>query len=158
MLEKRSHAIILYIGYYPHPTLYVFCFVMLVIIYLLLAGSLVYYIWSFLQVSLDSISYSEELYAVKSASSDSFFDYTSKVIAVFGDKPGIDDQVARTVQEQSKRFGITYHGNSPNDNVVRSLQDVAPYRLIFTVLIRGTKLCTIVIHLNISELVFPLLS
>ena len=31
-------------------TLYVFCLVMLVIIYLLLAGALVYYIWSFLQV------------------------------------------------------------------------------------------------------------
>ena len=31
-------------------TLYVFCFVMLIIIYVLLAGSLIYYIWSFIQV------------------------------------------------------------------------------------------------------------
>ena len=31
-------------------TLYVFCFVILAIIYVLLAGSLVYYIWSFLKV------------------------------------------------------------------------------------------------------------
>jgi len=34
-------------------TLYIFCFVMLIIIYVLLAGSLIYYIWSFIQEKQD---------------------------------------------------------------------------------------------------------
>jgi hypothetical protein len=78
------------------------------------------------QVALDSITYSEDLYAGKTASSDSFFDYTVKALCVLPQKPAVTELTSRQVQEQATRLGITFHRNSPNDRITRALQNVAP--------------------------------
>ena len=78
------------------------------------------------QVILDSVSYSEQLWASKLATSDSFFDWCDKVVNLFhGSAVGCVSW--KYVQTVMKDLGVTYHGVAPSDNVVRALQNCAPY-------------------------------
>ena len=76
---------------------------------------------------LDSITYSEELFAAKTASSDSFFDYTQKVVELFPREPAFSGISVKAAQGHAKKLGITFHGVPLSDTVTRALQNVAPY-------------------------------
>ena len=79
------------------------------------------------QVSLDSISYSEDLFAARTLSSDSFFDYSQKVIDLFPPEPAFGGLTGRVVKEHAERLGLRFHGSPVSDNIQRALQNVAPY-------------------------------
>lgn len=81
------------------------------------------------QIILDSISYSEELYATKSASSDSFFDWVEKVVGVFPKEPTFVSLTGKAVKDRGDKLGITFHGNKVNENIQRALQHAAPFVL-----------------------------
>ena len=87
------------------------------------------------QVTLDSVSYSEQLWSAKLATSDSFFDWCDKVVTLFPNKSAVGDMPVKDVQKQFGQLGVTYHGVQPSDNVVRALQNCAPY-------VSDGKVCT----------------
>jgi len=84
---------------------------------------------TFKQVILDSVSYSEQLFAAKLATSDSFFDWCDKVVTLLGaySTAAVGDMPVKDVQKQFEQLGVTYHGVKTSDNVVRALQNCAPY-------------------------------
>ena len=75
---------------------------------------------------LDSVSYSEELAAAKSASSDSFVEFAEKAVDLIS-----ADEVAKAsvkvLVEKAKKLNLTYHGLPVSDNTARALQAMAPY-------------------------------
>ena len=78
------------------------------------------------QVSLDSITYSEDLFAANSTSSDSFFTFAEKVLTVFP-ADFLSTNSAAKIVLRAGNLGITFHGNPVNDNIARALQNVAPF-------------------------------
>ena len=81
---------------------------------------------SLVQVSLDSITYSEDLFASNSATSDAFLTFAEKLI---GALPSgfIASNSARNIVLHAKSIGISFHGSAVGDNVARALMYVAPY-------------------------------
>ena len=56
------------------------------------------------QVSLDSISYSEDLFAAKTVVSDSFFDFAQKLIDVFPLEPAFGGLTGKIVKEHAEKL------------------------------------------------------
>ena len=79
------------------------------------------------QCVLDSLSYSEELFVAKEATSDSFFDFTVKVVRLFPGEPAIGSMTTKDLKTKLDKLGVTFHGSTPNENVIRSLLNSAPY-------------------------------
>ena len=79
------------------------------------------------QVCLDSITYSEDLFAANASSSDSFFDFTQKVIQLFPAELAVGSMSVKAVISAADKAGISYHGIKVNDNCARALQNVAPF-------------------------------
>ena len=79
------------------------------------------------QVSLDSISYSEDLFAAKTVVSDSFFDFAQKLIGVFPIEPAFGGLSGKMMKDHADKLGIRYHGNKIGDTLVRGLQNLAPF-------------------------------
>ena len=79
------------------------------------------------QVALDSITYSEDLFAAKAASSDSFYDFTETNVDLFHPSEAFGTLPAKTIQGHAAKLGVTFHGQKLNDNVTRALQNVASY-------------------------------
>ena len=77
------------------------------------------------QVALDSITYSEDLFAAKAASSDSFYDFTEQIVDLFHPSEAFGTLPAKTIQGHAAKLGVTFHGQKLNDNVTRALQNVA---------------------------------
>lgn len=82
---------------------------------------------SYTQVSLDSITYSEDLYAAKTASSDSFFDFTEKVMGLFPAEPAVGGMTSKAVIEHMDKLGVTFHGKRLGEPLARAVQQLAPY-------------------------------
>ena len=79
------------------------------------------------QICLDSISYGEDLHNAKMVSSDSFFDFAQKVIALFPSEPPFRSLMRRTVEDFLKKNQITFHGGDVSINGIRALLSVAPF-------------------------------
>ena len=76
------------------------------------------------QITLDSITYSEDLFASNLASSDSFFDFALKVVVLLGD---VSNHTRNSLTEAAAKIGLSFHGKKFKDNHARDLQHVAPY-------------------------------
>ena len=61
------------------------------------------------QVVLDSLSYSEELFAHKAGHSDSFFDFAEK-FADLVSKPNLDKMSAKAIATEVAKLNVTFHG------------------------------------------------
>ena len=79
------------------------------------------------QVMLDSITYSEDLFAIKTATSDAFLDFSAKVINLFPPSPAFGGLQVPQILATTKSMALTFHGNALGDNAARALQWVAPY-------------------------------
>jgi hypothetical protein len=78
------------------------------------------------QVLLDSITYSEDLYAANSGTSDAFLTFAEKVISAL--PPGfLQTKTAKNVVERAASLGISFHGSAVGDSVARALINVAPF-------------------------------
>ena len=60
------------------------------------------------QVSLDSISYSEDLFAAKTVVSDSFFDFAQKLIDVFPLEPAFGGLTGKIVKEHAENWNMAF--------------------------------------------------
>ena len=80
---------------------------------------------SLAQVSLDSINYSEDLYASNSASSV-FFTFAEKCMTVFP-PDFVGNNSAKSIASRAKTHDISFHGSAVGDNVARALLNVAPF-------------------------------
>ena len=59
-----------------------------------------------LQVCLDSMTYSEDLWSVNSVSADSFFDFVAKVIALTGEESADGDLTSKQFQQICNALGV----------------------------------------------------
>ena len=82
---------------------------------------------SLAQVVLDSITYSEDLYAGKEATSDSFFDWTDKVFSLLSPKAAVDAMMLKDLKAAVDKLAVTYHGVAPSVAVLRAFQNCAPF-------------------------------
>ena len=82
---------------------------------------------SHVQICLDSITYGEDLHVAKMASSDGFFDFAQKVIALFPTHPPFVRLLRREIQATCEKHKVTFHCNSVGVNAVRALLSVAPF-------------------------------
>ena len=73
---------------------------------------------------MDSITYSEELFAAKLAASDSFYDFATKAGELI---PALESMTAKAVVDRCSELGIAFHAQKVNDNTARALQNVYPY-------------------------------
>ena len=76
------------------------------------------------QVALDSITYSEELFASSFGTNDSFLTFAEKVMSAF--QPDFfATATVKTNMPSSATLVISYHGSAVGDNVARALMNVA---------------------------------
>ena len=73
------------------------------------------------------MSYSEDLFVANACSSDSFFDFTQKVLEIFPHEPAFGGLTAKAIIQQAGTSGVTFHGTKVNENIARALQYVAPF-------------------------------
>ena len=78
------------------------------------------------QVVLDSLSYSEELFAHKAGHSDSFFDFAEKFADLIG-KANLDKMSVKAISTAAAKLNVTFHGAEINDSCGRCLQTMSPY-------------------------------
>ena len=78
------------------------------------------------QVSLDSITYSEDLFAANSASSDAFLAFAEKVMSAL---PAgfLQSHSVKNIVARAESLGISFHGSAVGDSVARALINVAPF-------------------------------
>ena len=79
------------------------------------------------QVSVDSISYSEELFTANQLYSDSFVDFSQKAVACFKDEAAFAAMTGKQMKEFLGKLGVRFHGTPMNDNIQRALISVAPF-------------------------------
>ena len=80
---------------------------------------------SMVQVTLDSITYSEDLFAAHSANSDSFMTFAEKVMVAL--PPGFLGSTSVTnIVIRTTNLGISFHGSAVGDNTARALTYVSP--------------------------------
>ena len=84
---------------------------------------------SLIQVSLDNITYSEDLFASNTASSDAFFTFAEKVMAAFP-PDFVGKNSARNIVMRAGDLGISFRGSAVGDGVARALMNVAPFVIV----------------------------
>jgi len=77
------------------------------------------------QITVDSLSYSEELYATNCVTSDSFFDFVVKVESLLGSAAG--EMNSKQLQQRCRDLAISFHGQAIGDNAARAIQAVLPF-------------------------------
>ena len=82
---------------------------------------------SYKQVCLDSITFSEDLFAAKTASSDHFLDFGDKVVSLFPSEPAFFSLAVKTIQDHAGKLGLTFHGSEIGTNAAKALLHVAPF-------------------------------
>ena len=81
---------------------------------------------STVQVILDSITYSEDLFAAQCANSDSFMTFAEKL--VFALPSGfIGTNSVKGIVARMSSLGITFHASAVGENTARALTYVNPY-------------------------------
>ena len=78
------------------------------------------------QVALDSITYSEDLFASNSASSDAFLTFAEKVMSVIPTHYLATASV-KNIIARAATLGLSFHGSAVGDSVTRALINVAPF-------------------------------
>ena len=78
------------------------------------------------QVLLDSITYSEDLYAANSASSDAFLTFAEKVMSALP-PDFLQSSTVKKIVVRAESLGISFHGSAVGDSVARALINVAPF-------------------------------
>ena len=78
------------------------------------------------QVSLDSTTYSEDLFAFNSASSDAFLTFAEKVMSALP-ADFLQSRPVKNIVVKAESLGISFHGSAVGDSVARALINVAPF-------------------------------
>ena len=78
------------------------------------------------QVALDSITYSEDLFAYNSAQSDAFLTFAEKVMSVLPAE-FLTTASVKNIVGRAATLGISFHGSAVGDGVARALINVAPF-------------------------------
>ena len=76
------------------------------------------------QVCLDSITYSEELFAAKLTTSDAFYDFATKAGELI---PTLETMTVKALIVRGQELGIQFHALEVNEDAARALQHVYPY-------------------------------
>ena len=79
------------------------------------------------QITVDSLSYSEELFAGNSLTSDSFFDFVVKVASLLGSAASDGSMNSRLLQKRCSDLAVTFHGQPIAENIARAILVMIPF-------------------------------